>query len=120
VAHRARRSREEVLAILPARTIAIRHPEVCLVDERRALQCVIRASTAEHATSEFPQIVIEQWNQLFASRRVSLVPAIEQLRNRLRSGGVHRSTLGRFRKYRPGATQVKSTVSQFAARLRFL
>ena len=80
VAHRFRRGGEKVAMVLPLALLACGEFQIHLVDEGSSLQTLSGRKQRQFVSGEFPQFVVDGWQETLSGVRVALINCAQQSR----------------------------------------
>ena len=89
LAHEPRRYRQEVRAIVGIKGALIDQPQIGLVDQRGALQCVFRTLALQMMASDFAEFSIYEGNQSLEGSLIASLPQHEQFADSFRMLLIH-------------------------------
>jgi hypothetical protein len=79
VPHELRGNAKKVSFVLPLRRFFVKHPQICFMNERSALQGVVGAFLPKVTAGDAAQFRVNQGNQLFPSVLIPVAPIKQQL-----------------------------------------
>jgi hypothetical protein len=78
-AHQPGRNAEEMRTVLPPHTLRTRQPNECFVDERGRLKSVFAPLSRHVASSQPPELGLDERQQVLERLRITVAPGSKQM-----------------------------------------